>query len=250
MSGDKKEQPSATQNKFDSIMAKFAFDSDEQKTYDAKFLTIIIQLVVYCSSIMATLNKNGLVSINPMPLVDDIVDHFQSNYTKGSNSMIKTFIYNSYGMWNDLYNKSESYFYQNAKKIFPGVPEIILNKFLEFLSPNSKALETIKKQKADVNIWEKVHSLIHISIEYIHNFSGPYMVVKGNSNIPAYQKLESTARSELIVHVKKWEMINKLDMGKSITFAEYEKNLANNKEKKYAKLEDVIEFLGLDMKKA
>lgn len=204
---------------------------EELQSTEGKYITNLVKLIIHCSTVLDVLSQakdqNGeyYISFHIGELVNDIINYFKMEYKKGNSHIIKSFVANTYHMWDTIKQKDDLYFYKNAKHIFNQVPVFILNKFLTFLNPESNCYAIIKEKGANKIIWDYVHVLIKLSIKFIHEQSIPYTVQKPKDDntiiqLTGYLLLESQARTELINLIKIWEIKNK-DTLKIISYKEF-----------------------------
>lgn len=130
---------------------------------EERFYINLINMGYYVIDQIKALYLKGKISINP-ELIEIAMDVIK---TMDKNFIIQTFIKSGTPYWDMIYEKNEAYFRERADKIFEGVP-INLKAFRDIFEARDAQGNKIVEQSIRDMIWKYFHSLVRISINYMH----------------------------------------------------------------------------------
>ena len=95
----------------------------------------------------------------------------------GSRNITENFIkYSHEDCWDQIKNKDENFFLQNAQQVFASVPSSTIDSLKLIFTSVDKNGETIIDEDYKNNIWKTLHNMIKISIKYVHRVRKEKMV--------------------------------------------------------------------------
>lgn len=148
------------------------------------------------------LHEKGYGTINPflVKLALTAISQFNTHY------LIQGFIEASHKeCWDCIKSKDEEYFVKNSAEIFKYLPTEKVDLFKELFTTKDKDGVSVISQSLKDDIWEILHAMVKISIQYIHKNRVP--IIKDEDGI---QKMVYTCEffDEIAIseHAKKWKV--------------------------------------------
>jgi len=139
------------------------------------FADDIIDLIkaIKGDSIVMTLCKSGVESI----------------FNNGAESLLITFIKETYDHWNSIQTKNEEYFHNHLSTIFGKVGIDLIQPFQKLLKEvDNKGIIIISKDDRN-NIWDYIHLLIYYCILYIEKVSNVDILIDLKTYKPIFKAL-------------------------------------------------------------
>lgn len=118
--------------------------------------------------------------------------------------LIDQFIKNSEKFWDQIYDRSEIFFIKEAGTIFGNLP-IKATFFKDLIECTDENGENIITDETKTEIWDILHSLVKISIRYIHKGRNPYSYLSDGEYENAYDK-EFFDSVDLGHHADVWDL--------------------------------------------
>ena len=155
-----------------------------QPSEEKRFTTNLLDLAALIHELATICWDAGRKEINPQ-LVS-----FAENYLKGYDPvvLIETFINHSHPHWDQIRERNDIFFIENAHVIFKELPvnSENINAFKLFFTAKDKNGEFIIIEEDRDAIWNIFDSLVKICIKYIHRVKGVKLVSTDQGLRPAY----------------------------------------------------------------
>jgi len=157
-----------------NIKPKIPSHEERFKINASDLANLIKELILDCKD-------EGITDINPMLV--DLASEFIKAYD--DKKLISSFIEKSKDYWIQIYNRDETFFYENVSSVFGELPLNQINAFKILFNNNQKNNVITDEDKED--IWSYFDSFIKISIKYIHDVRCPTIVYKDNKMKKVYK---------------------------------------------------------------
>lgn len=159
---------------------------------EEKFNLTLTELLDITQEIIEELNSQKKTNIETGLLL--LASGFLASF-KDKTKIIEGFIKHSFNYWEKIRIKDESFFVNNCNQIFEGFMgehAIHLNAFKELF--DKRLISTDQKNI----IWDYFHSMVRISIKYVHRIRGPYSDVETTYNTPSSQSVNSNSKGSSV----------------------------------------------------
>ena len=167
-----------------------------------RFHRNVLDLTTFIQDLVGNVFDRGYDIINPN--IIGLVSGFLKGYDK--TKLIRNFIKYSYPHWDQIRIKDNEFFNENAMEIFRDLPINNINAF--------QALNNLKDERGDKVIcdddreavWDFFHSLVKISIKYIHQNRSPAIRTDSHGNKRPVYMDHFMDEVELELHAKLWRI--------------------------------------------
>jgi len=135
-----------------------------------RFKDRVVQFCEFVKAVLEEANTNG-IETPASPFIMDLIKNFIKK--EDSDKIIQTFILRSHESWDRALMKEKDYFRTDGLKAFYGIPEKNLEEFNQLFDLRKPNGELLFNDKIQEGVWEIFHSLIKISICYVHYMRKP-----------------------------------------------------------------------------
>jgi len=151
---------------------------------EERFITNVLDLTALVHELASICWDAGRKDINPQLVL------FAENYLEGYDpkKLIDVFIRYSHNFWDQIKNRDEIFFIENAHVIFKHLPvdSSNINAFKVFFTAKDENGNNIIEEDDRMAIWDIFESLVKICIKFIHRVRGVKLVSTKKGLRPAY----------------------------------------------------------------
>lgn len=144
---------------------------------DVRFRDNTIALAYYCRDIIVDAYQSGYTTIQPAYINLGIVI-LENEYSP--DMLINNFINYSYPSWNQILIKDEDFFDKNIFTVFKKWSKEVVNMFRELFYTKKSDGSSLISQEQKEYIWKVFHTLVKISLHYIHESRLPKRMPDGS----------------------------------------------------------------------
>jgi hypothetical protein len=171
--------------------------------------TVILAQAIY-EGVINLYNK-GYKTVDPLIVQIAIatITAFDKDY------LIQGFIENSHEeCWESIRLRNEDFFIENSGKVFQYLPIEKVNLFRDLVQTKDTNGNSVVPLDLKTSIWYLFHTLVKISIKYIHKGRGPHSYQDKNGQMIGAYTSEFFQEVNLIDHANNWGI--KLDFPAAI----------------------------------
>lgn len=157
----------------------------EKPSEEERFMTNVLDLTDLVHELATICWDAGRKDINPQMVL--FAEKYLESYDKIS--LIEVFIKHSYKHWDQIKDRNETFFVENASEIFQYLPvdSKNINALRLFFTATTDDGEHIIVQDDRDAIWNIFDSLVRICIKYVHKARGFKLVKTPKGLRPAYK---------------------------------------------------------------
>lgn len=133
--------------------------------HQERFAGNLKALIPVIKAIVGRACNSGLKFVDPQLL--DVAGGLLNGFN--TTTMIEKFIERSNPFWERIRNKENSFFVENAGLVFDGLQVDIVNSFKMLYESKHADGTPVLTPKDEKLLWEYFHSMVKISIKYIHS---------------------------------------------------------------------------------
>jgi len=153
------------------------------KPHEERFSAVLSELCAHTIDVVTYIKDSGYES--PNPVLIELAKLFIDNYD--FKVKIEKFIEESNTHWDQILDKNEDFFIHNAGCIFSGkVSMENIDMFSSIFGLKNKKGKNVMDDESRQAFWSYLHSMVKISIKYIHDERSPYKIIENGEIIEDY----------------------------------------------------------------